>query len=402
MQPLSVQPGDLRLSPEMELLRRLARPAVAGCDGGPGELLHPSLDWNAVLALAQHHQLRPLLYWRLAALPAPSAPPAVMATLRHFFEQNAQRNLHYTAELLRVIELLASAGIQAVPYKGPVLASAAYGNLALREFVDLDLLVRRSDASSARLLLLADAYGSPHRYAPRQEAAHIRTQYTFDFVHRRLGIPLEVHWDIAPRYLARLSDALFDRPLSSQPLAGRSVSCLPPEMQILALSLHGSKHVWHRLIWLADVAHLIPRCPTEAWPSLIEWADRLGLRNTLLTGLALAHTLLEVPLPPLAAERIDARPQLPLLVRRVVRQFQPGGRPPVLWDACLYHWRTQDSLFNRLRYAWRFAASPTHGDWELLRLPRPLFFLHYALRPLRLAASYGTRLVRRRDAHGPP
>ena len=32
-------------------------------------------------------------------------------------------------------------GIAAIPYKGPVLAAAVYGNLALRTFSDLDILV---------------------------------------------------------------------------------------------------------------------------------------------------------------------------------------------------------------------------------------------------------------------
>ena len=43
-----------------------------------------------------------------------------------------------------------------VPVKGPVLASTAYGDIAMREFVDLDILVRPSDVASAMTILHPD------------------------------------------------------------------------------------------------------------------------------------------------------------------------------------------------------------------------------------------------------
>jgi hypothetical protein len=48
-----------------------------------------------------------------------------------------------TAELCRLISLFAAADIAAIPYKGPVLGLFAYGNIALRRFVDLDVIVKK-------------------------------------------------------------------------------------------------------------------------------------------------------------------------------------------------------------------------------------------------------------------
>jgi Uncharacterised nucleotidyltransferase len=44
-----------------------------------------------------------------------------------------------TGSLLQVVDLFSREGIPVLPFKGPTLAMAAYRNLALREFVDLDL-----------------------------------------------------------------------------------------------------------------------------------------------------------------------------------------------------------------------------------------------------------------------
>ena len=56
-------------------------------------------------------------------------------------QANRLRDLELTGELARLLDRFRRDGIAAVPYKGPVLAAQAYGDVALREFVDLDILV---------------------------------------------------------------------------------------------------------------------------------------------------------------------------------------------------------------------------------------------------------------------
>ncbi|RXM21985.1 hypothetical protein EO238_26195, partial [Citrobacter sp. AAK_AS5] len=61
--------------------------------------------------------------------------------------------------LLRLQQLMESHGIRLVPIKGPVLARLAYGDVALRQFEDLDLIVRRPDLVCAVDLLERDGFG---------------------------------------------------------------------------------------------------------------------------------------------------------------------------------------------------------------------------------------------------
>ena len=63
---------------------------------------------------------------------------------------NLRRGLWFASELLRITHHLAKKEIRAIPYKGPVLAQSAYGDLALRHFSDLDLLISPRDFDQAK------------------------------------------------------------------------------------------------------------------------------------------------------------------------------------------------------------------------------------------------------------
>jgi hypothetical protein len=124
-------------------------------------LLRHDLDWTSLIRLALRHRVLPLVYRGLQTFSADLIPPAIHAQLHHHYHANAQRNLLLAGTLLKLLRVLETHRIPAIPYKGPVLALAAYGNLALRQFGDLDLpdlLVRKQDAERATDLLLTQGY----------------------------------------------------------------------------------------------------------------------------------------------------------------------------------------------------------------------------------------------------
>ena len=49
----------------------------------------------------------------------------------------------------------------------------------------------------------------------------------------------------------------------------------------------------------------------------------------------------------------------------------------------------------QIYYVVRRILAPTMGDYELIPLPRPLFPLYWVIRPFRMAAQYGPRLLRK-------
>src|SRR6185436_2345158 len=49
---------------------------------------------------------------------------------------------------------------------------------------------------------------------------------------------------------------------------------------------------------------------------------------------------------------------------------------------------------DKMRYLGRLLLRPTLAEWSVVRLPSPLRFLYYGLRPLRLGLASGRAMVR--------
>src|SRR5262249_30715672 len=96
------------------------------------------LDWQRVLTLVDHHRVVPQVFGELSER-AHLVPAQTLAGLRQRYRDNARSSLWLTRELVRVLSHLGSAGVQALAYKGPVLADSLYGDITERQYSDLDL-----------------------------------------------------------------------------------------------------------------------------------------------------------------------------------------------------------------------------------------------------------------------
>src|SRR6266481_4525680 len=161
--PIDLRPHD---DHEIELLIHCARASI---DPERAErirkLVAQGLNWDRLLKLAQRNGLSPLLYFHLNQICAAAVPTEQLEFLRDYFQKNSAFSLLLTGELVRLLKTFNENGIKAVPYKGPAIAVKLYGNLALRQFCDLDILVRQSDVWKASELITARGF-EPHFRIP--------------------------------------------------------------------------------------------------------------------------------------------------------------------------------------------------------------------------------------------
>ncbi|MGH9640634.1 MAG: nucleotidyltransferase family protein, partial [Bryobacteraceae bacterium] len=138
------------VSPEKQLLVRCSRTRLESQAADDiRRLLALPLDWNFLLAQAGSNSVTPLLLRSISSVAPDHVPPEQLARLKNQVRAAAVRSLILAAELIRVLAGLAAVGIEAIPYKGPVLGAQAYGDLALREFEDIDLVLRQRDVAGA-------------------------------------------------------------------------------------------------------------------------------------------------------------------------------------------------------------------------------------------------------------
>ncbi|HET6252024.1 MAG TPA: nucleotidyltransferase family protein [Tepidisphaeraceae bacterium] len=363
------------------------------------DIVAEQLDWEIIAGLARRHRVRPLLLESLSKASAESVPDPFMRPLREFAAANARRSLFLTGELFRILELFRSCTIPAAAFKGPILAADAYGNPALREAGDLDLLVRRRDIVKARQLLIEHGFLPGYPTATPREVEYLaslqgRQQVQFLLAHsehhllREPGsVNVDLHWALALRQFAlRLNGRQLWTWLRPRAKGGREILTFGPEHMLLVLCINGAKDCWHRLDRICDVAELLAAHPELEWPIVLKLARQIGAMRMLCTGLKLAETLLASPLPPIAKQQISMDKSLPAIAGQISDGLFGPPRGEVDEASIAKSWihlKLRDGLGDRIAYALA-QFEPTIGDRAALPLPWALQFLHYAIRPVRL------------------
>jgi hypothetical protein len=360
-----------RLNPEeSERVRRLAK----------GEV-----DWLALLRLALRQGLMPILYSQLSEICPDGVPVDFMAHLKDHYLLNAARNLKLADELCRIHDLLVEKGIHAIPYKGPILARAVYGEMSQRQFSDLDLMVRPSEMKPVAELLLAEGYEQQWQLTPRQERAYLRSDCERLF-SRDGQIFIDVHWATVRNYFP-LKLALERYRARLQPVSIESCvmgSFAPPDLLII-LCVHASKDLWARLVWVCDIAELLRANPSLDWESVLKECFETKTNRMLLLGLSLAHHLLGASLPALILRIILTDETILSLTGKIKSKLysEETGTDDSLAEFGFY-FRLMEGSVSRLNFTTRYWLTTNPADWDYLKLPDKLFFLYPLLRGWRL------------------
>jgi len=359
------------------------------------QLLRTDVDWNYLLLMAERHRLVASLHYHLVNECPEGMPAKVSATLEKLTQENTRSNLLLTGELLKIIELFEAHGIAAVPFKGPTLALLAYGDLGRREFSDLDILVRKHDVPALRKLLFSNGFTPRPELNAAQQAAKLRFDCSHNFANEK-DIWLDVHWDfVVPSAAVQIdTNKLWDR-LQPIPINSKMLKTVAVEDLLLILCLHGFTHFWERLGWISDVAALIDRQEKIDWPLLLKNADRMGSRRMILLGLYLAQNLLGASVPADVWTTAPADATVVALAEQVRRGlFTEGTEQVGILNELRLNLAMKEGKRHKLTSCIRLLATPRVDDWKLLPLPGSLFFLYYALRPVRLTGKYAAKLLR--------
>jgi hypothetical protein len=350
------------------------------------ELIRPA-DWARLLALAEDHGVTGHLAARLRELDASFIPAETLQALRD--RQRAQTfvSLRMTAELFHLLDRFASKAIGALVVKGPVLAVQAYGDPAMRSYGDLDLLVRQRDIRRATELMIAAGYQAAVSLASI-DSGKIPGQYLFSKPDAKLLV--ELHNDFTLRYFPRRLplEEFFERQIRVR-LDAHDAPALCVEDELVLICIHGAKHFWERLIWIADVAALVNRQTAIDWPHVAESAKEVGAERMLHTGLSLAKKLLKLQLPAETTAIVEADKQSAHLAEQILHWLPAAGcAPPGLFERALFRLRMRGGFLSAPAYLLRLSLSPTEEDWQPGPGESPRGFLASLRRPFRLARKY--------------
>ncbi|MDM5285506.1 nucleotidyltransferase domain-containing protein [Peribacillus frigoritolerans] len=365
------------LSKELRLLLEIMKTEDYDSIGSVKNELYIDIDWGIFLQLARHHRVYPLIYSKLKKTDDNRIPPYVIQTLYKDFKKNTFQMLLLSGEMEQVSELFTENHVRLLFLKGPVIAADIYGDISLRTSKDLDILISITDLKRAEELLLSIGY-------EKEVVPNVLNEWKWRYhhviyFHPQKKIQLELHWRLQslPMKVPKFYE-LWERKRVST-LTSYPVYFLGKEDLLLYLISHGARHGWFRLRWLLDIDQMLKKgFELEDIKSLI---SKYQNRKLVGQALILASELLETRMNEgwgNFTEGTDSKK-----IAQNALNFIKGTESleSIMSSECYKDYSL--SLKSKLQRFFNFLILfyPNSADSMTLRVPKPLHFLYFPLRP---------------------
>ena len=348
-------------------------------------------DWDKLLRLANRHGVMPLLYRSISK----NCPQAVtqdrLAGLRMRYLQNAARNLKMTTELLRILDLFESHGIPAIPFKGPALAQQIYGDITLRTFSDLDIIVKREDVLRAKDVLISDGYRTEYKLTSTQEKAVLDYDCEYHFNQEERNFRIDLHWRFNQScHFIEVDFPGFWSRMGTIALEKRDVFAPSPEDLLLALCIHNARHHCNDLKLVGDIAGLINLHKDLDWNSVLQQAKKMGIERIICLNVGLAEDLFKSDVPEAVsgnARNVIGPSFLNSHVRDELLLISPDSSRIV--REMMFWFLARERFRDGLNCILNLAFEPNAADWQKFPLPSYAYSLYYLIHPIRLIYLHG-------------
>lgn len=360
------------------------------------ELLAENTDWQGFVGLSKFHNVVPLVYSGVRSVGGEDLVPAeALQTLAGLSRAVACENMMIAGELAAILREMSVQDIEVMPMRGVALAAWLYGDVTLRMFGDIDILVRRRDLLEAKAALTKIGVQPKVAYDGAALRKLIRSDCEWHFESQG-GTHVELHWRIFQPKLrfAVVERKVFDRSIERH-FMGQSVRCFSPtDLAIMMAIHHGGKHRWYELRHVCDFAELM-RSGDLDWDDLVASARRTGSLRYILVGLAVVRHTLGNEIPQELADVFRRDPMAEEYGRDLATRLAGGRSWLIGMSPVIYYMRNRSRFIDRLRYApwlisWGFVSifKPTDKELRYVSLPPALRFLLVPLRLARLTVKY--------------
>jgi hypothetical protein len=208
---------------------------------------------------------------------------AHIARLEHKCRQTAIVSLNQLQELIRITKHLREKEIAFAVIKGPQLAHMLYDRKAIKESVDLDImLVKQKEFGRLHDVFTQLGYQSTNLNSYKtafRKKVFIIAKREVQYTSRAIQGHIDLH--IKPGANTYLTAGLFRNfftDFTDYQIEGVDIPVPPPEKYLVYLCYHGSLHQFSRLAWLMDIrAFLLIK------KDMLDYARLLAIARALRT-----------------------------------------------------------------------------------------------------------------------
>jgi hypothetical protein len=253
-----------------------------------------AIDWGHFLALVARHRVAGFAYRGLTAAGI-DMPPRLAGRYRRL----AARNLLLLTEAGRLARLLAAAGIPAAFLKGAALGELAFGDQNVKQTLDNDLLVAPSNVAGTIALLEGAGYRLTDPATPldaKRLSVLIDMVKECTLIHSGHGAMVDLHWR-----MTSVKGLLAEPDMASASAivvaGGVALPTLTGAPLMTYLAVHGARHGWSRIKWLADFNALLTAMDDSAVASLRHHAKQAGVGRCMELALLQCSRLFGADIP---------------------------------------------------------------------------------------------------------
>ena len=249
------------------------------------------IDWEYFLQMACKERLAPLIYKEITkgiSGRAEILPSVINEKLKNIYYVTLSKNLSILRQLKDLLEAFSKNGIEAIVFKGLVLAHFVYQDLGVRPMTDIDILVKKEDVAGVDRLLKDLGYSVPFdiKVFSSVDANLYHNSVLYESHSSSFGPAfVHVYWhllNLFPYNRAILDKfSMDDIWKGSQVLDmdGLALKTLSVEHHLIYLSMHAFKHGFSPAILLLDMA-----CYINVFGKKIDW--EILIRDAYVFGLS--------------------------------------------------------------------------------------------------------------------
>lgn len=388
------------LSPELTLVAACCRWPPSPAREAAVRSAAEGVRWELFEQVVTRHRVGVLVHDGLSRARI-DVPPRIAIQLKAKAERALRIGQAVAGEMVQLQRALEGAGVATLFIKGETLGILAYGAVGMKHSADVDMLIDLQQLLAARQVLseLGYSLNNPASLSDPKLLRYAEFAKEATFVSRARGLAVDLHWRLVdnPRLLSGVD--VFS-PGQTVHIGGQALRTLNDRDLFAYLCVHGARHSWSRLKWLADLNALIASRGPDEIQDLYRAAEQIGAARPAALALLICHRVLGLAL---TGTMIDTLQEDPAVVRLAANALFCLGHPVSGTDSPLYsppgfrimvanYFLQRGAVYmaSELRLAWTCAR-----DRTFVPLPRSLEYLYHALRIPLWLGRVGHRLLKR-------
>jgi hypothetical protein len=300
-----------------------------------------------------------------------------------------KQNMLMTSELIKIMKLLEEKGIEAISFKGPVLSQMVYGNITLRQYCDLDILVASVDLEKASRILLKSNYKEIYELEEYQKEKLKDVVHDITMINIKNGINIELHWTLSSgEFFIDLEKLDYKSDIKKYELSNSNINIFSNEKLFIYLCIHGYKHLWERIEWLVDIYYMIEKKNIDL-EKVVQLSRTVDSERIVLSTLIICQKMFNLKLKIKDNLFQDKKMVSKTLgfYQKLIKSYTSTNNSNNNRKVSSNQFFLLKSFDNRLKYIKSFFI-PTQKDLEIIKLPNFLYYLYYVVRPFNIIIRY--------------